>query len=70
MRRDSTVKIILREGGAKLAVRGELEMFQPGGQSAIEGKRQDDKALQAAGAAHRNHLNGIWKAVARLPKPD
>jgi hypothetical protein len=62
----STVKVILRDGDAKLAIRGELEFFQPDGKVAIEGSKHYDKALlQPANSAYKRHLDTVWDAVAR-----
>lgn len=61
----STVKVILREGATKLAIRGELEFH--GNTPALEGKRQYDPALlQPANAAYKKHLDAVWKALVRM----
>ncbi|WP_332856455.1 M949_RS01915 family surface polysaccharide biosynthesis protein [Duganella sp. S19_KUP01_CR8] len=61
----STVKVILREGATKLAIRGELEFHDNA--PALEGRRQYDPALlQPANAAYKKHLDGVWKALVRL----
>ncbi|MES2159965.1 MAG: hypothetical protein V4476_02305 [Pseudomonadota bacterium] len=61
----STVKVILREGATKLAIRGELEFH--GNTSALEGRRQYDPALlQPSNAAYKKHLDAVWKALVRL----
>ena len=61
----STVKVILREGATKLAIRGELEFH--GKPPALEGKRQYDPALlQPANAAYKKHLDAVWKALAGM----
>ncbi|MCU6497201.1 hypothetical protein LPN04_05270 [Rugamonas sp. A1-17] len=58
----STVKVILRDGATKLAIRGELEFHDNA--PALEGKRQYDAALlQPANAAYRKHMDAVWKAV-------
>lgn len=60
----STVKVILREGASKLAVRGELEMYQQGGKPAIEGKKQyDPTLLQPANNAYKNQLDAVWASI-------
>lgn len=59
----STIKVILREGPLKLAIRGESEVRLPG-QQTIGGDHQYDKALLTAPyAAYKNHMDQIWKAV-------
>jgi len=63
------VKVILREGASKLAVRGELEMYQQGGRPAIEGKKQYDPALlQPANNAYKNQLDAVWASIRMLRK--
>jgi hypothetical protein len=58
-----TVKVILREGATKLAIRGESRMFYPG-QEAFGGEHQYDKALlQPDRAAYKRHMDRIWEAV-------
>ncbi len=65
----SSVKVILREGAKKLAVRGELEMYQHGGRPAIEGKKQYDPALlQPANNAYKNQLDAVWARIKMLRK--
>ncbi|MQA36541.1 M949_RS01915 family surface polysaccharide biosynthesis protein [Rugamonas aquatica] len=60
----STVKVILREGATKLAIRGELEFHDHA--PALQGKRQYDAALlQPANAAYKRHMDAIWKTIAR-----
>jgi hypothetical protein len=60
----STVKVILREGGTKLAIRGELEMYQPGGNPALQGKKQYDSVLaQPANNAYKQHLDAVWARI-------
>jgi hypothetical protein len=58
-----TVKVILREGAAKLAIRGDSRMFYPG-QAPFGGEHQYDKALlQPDRAAYKKHLDAVWQAV-------
>ncbi|NGZ87438.1 hypothetical protein GW587_24660 [Duganella sp. SAP-35] len=58
-----TVKVILREGPLKLAIRGESEVRLPG-QPPFGGDHKYDKALLTpAYAAYKNHLDQIWKTV-------
>lgn len=60
----STVKVILREGDTKLAVRGELKMYQHDGKPAIQGKKQYDNALlQPAYSAYKKHLDAVWARI-------
>ncbi len=66
----STVKVILRDGGTKLAIRGELEMYQPGGKPALQGKKQYDQSLlQPANSIYKQHLDAIWARI-KLVKND
>ena len=58
-----TVKVILREGATKLAIRGESTMLYPG-QPAFGGEHQYDKALlQPDRAAYRKHMDRVWQDV-------
>jgi hypothetical protein len=58
-----TVKVILREGATKLAIRGESRMLYPG-QEPFGGEHQYDKALlQPDRAAYKQHMDRIWEAV-------
>ena len=58
-----TVKVILREGATKLAIRGESTMLYPG-QAPFGGVRQYDKALlQPVRAAYKKHMDRIWQEV-------
>lgn len=58
-----TVKVILREGALKLAIRGESEVRLPG-QAPFGGEHQYDKLLQTpAYAAYKAHMDQIWKTV-------
>lgn len=60
----ATVKVILREGATKLALRGELEFHDNG--PALEGRRAyDPAALQPANAAYKRQLDLVWQAIAR-----
>ena len=59
----STIKIILREGSTKLAIRGESLVRYPG-QEPFGGEHQYDKALLAPErAAYKQHLDAVWKKV-------
>lgn len=59
-----TVKVILRDGATKLAIRGESVVQLPG-QEAFGGEHQYDKALlQADMSKYKQHLDSVWKAVA------
>jgi hypothetical protein len=58
-----TVKVILREGATKLAIRGASRVELPG-QKPFGGEHQADKALdQPALAAYKRHLEAVWQAV-------
>ncbi|WP_373999828.1 M949_RS01915 family surface polysaccharide biosynthesis protein [Duganella sp. 1411] len=58
-----TVKVILRDGATKLAIRGESLVRFPG-QPPFGGTHQHDKALLSpAYAAYKQHLDQIWKVV-------
>ncbi|HEX7986335.1 MAG TPA: hypothetical protein VF616_22630 [Duganella sp.] len=58
-----TVKVILRDGSTKLAIRGESLVRIPG-QPPFGGTHQYDKALLSpAYAAYKQHLDQIWKVV-------
>lgn len=58
-----TVKVILREGSTKLAIRGESEVRYQG-RAPFGGEHQYDKALlDPANSALRRHLDAIWKKV-------
>lgn len=58
-----TVKVILREGATKLAIRGESRMLYPG-QEPFGGEHQYDKALlQPDRAGYKRHMDRIWEAV-------
>lgn len=58
-----TVKVILREGATKLAIRGESRMLYPG-QEPFGGEHQYDKALlQPDRAAYKRHLDRVWQEV-------
>jgi hypothetical protein len=59
----STVKVILREGPMRLAIRGESEVRLPG-QQTFGGEHQYDKAmLTPPYAACKSHMDQIWKTV-------
>lgn len=58
-----TIKVILREGGNKLAIRGNSLVKIPG-QEPFGGERQYDKALLSpANAAYKQHMDKVWKVV-------
>ena len=58
-----TVKVILREGATKLAIRGESTMIYPG-QEPFGGEHQYDKALlQPDRATYRKHMDRVWQDV-------
>ena len=58
-----TIKVILREGATKLAIRGESTMIYPG-QDPFGGEHQYDKALlQSDRAAYKKHMDRVWQAV-------
>lgn len=58
-----TVKIILREGPAKFAIRGESEVRLPG-QHPFGGEYTHDKSLRdSANQALRRHMEAIWAKV-------
>jgi hypothetical protein len=57
------IKVILRDGPTKLAIRGESLVRYPG-QEPFGGEHQHDKALLAPDrAAYKQHLDAIWKKV-------
>lgn len=57
------IKIILREGPLKLAVRGESRVELPG-QEAFGGEHTYDKALLTpARAVYKQHMDKVWAAV-------
>lgn len=58
-----TIKIILREGPAKFAIRGESEVRLPG-QQPFGGEHTHDKSLlDSANRALRQHMEAIWAKV-------
>lgn len=58
------VKVILREGSTKLAIRGESVVRYPG-QAPFGGGRQHDKVLLTpARAAYKQHMDTVWRKVA------
>jgi hypothetical protein len=58
-----TVKVVLREGATKLAIRGESRMLYPG-QEPFGGEHQYDKALlQPNRIAYKQHMDRVWDAV-------
>jgi hypothetical protein len=64
-----TVKVILRDGSTKLAIRGESELRFPG-QPPIGGKHRHDKALlDPANSAFKRHLNAVWRKVSVERRP-
>lgn len=55
-----TVKVILRQGTLKLAIRGEAQVRLPG--QAFGGEHRHDKALlDPRNAAFKRHLDAVWK---------
>lgn len=59
----ATVKVILRQGPLKLAIRGQAELQLPG-QQAFGGEHQHDKALRdPRKAGFKRHLDSVWKKV-------
>lgn len=57
------IKVILRDGPTKLAIRGESLVRYPG-QEPFGGEHQHDKALLAPERApYKQHLDAIWKKV-------
>ncbi|MTW10512.1 hypothetical protein GM658_07830 [Pseudoduganella eburnea] len=59
----STVKVILRQGDTKYAIRGETMIRLPG-QAAIGGNRTPDPGLlQPANVAFLKHLESVWNGV-------
>ena len=58
-----TVKVILREGATKLAIRGESRMLYLG-QEPFGGEHQYDKALlQPDRKAYKLHMDRVWEEV-------
>lgn len=63
----ATVKVILRQGPLKLAIRGEEELRLPTG--VIGGEHTHDKDLLAPrNAAFKRHLDAIWKKVSIIDR--
>lgn len=59
----ATVKVILRQGSNKLAIRGESLIRLPGGAS-FGGDRRVDPALgKPENSAFRRHLDAVWREV-------
>lgn len=64
-----TVKIVLREGANKLAIRGESQVRYPG-QEHFGGEHKHDKALlDPANKQFKQHLDNIWKKVSIDARP-
>jgi hypothetical protein len=60
-----TVKVILRDGATKLAIRGE-SLVRMKGVEPFGGGHQYDKALLApAYAAYKQHLDRVWRTVSQ-----
>lgn len=58
-----TVKVILREGATKLAIRGQSRVQYPG-EAPFGGEHQHDKALLRPDmAAYKQHLDAVWQTV-------
>ncbi len=58
-----TIKVILREGTNKLAIRGDSMVKLPA-QEPFGGEHQHDKPLLTpANAAYKQHMDQVWKAV-------
>lgn len=63
------VKVILRDGSTKLAIRGESELRFPG-QPSIGGEHKHDKALfDPTNAAFKRHLDAVWGKVSIERRP-
>lgn len=59
----ATVKIILRQGRTKLAIRGESLIRLPNGES-FGGERKLDAALETPeNALFRKHMNAVWQSI-------
>jgi hypothetical protein len=64
-----TVKVILREGQTKLAIRGESRV-QYKGQAPFGGEhRHDDALLRPEMAAYKEHLDAVWRQVSDDKRP-
>lgn len=60
-----TIKVILRDGATKLAIRGESLVTMKGVEP-FGGAHQHDKALLTpAYAAYKQHLDRVWRAVSQ-----
>jgi len=58
-----TVKVILREGATKLAIRGQSRMIYPDNEP-FGGEHEYDKALlQPDRAAYKKHMDRVWQNV-------
>lgn len=58
-----TVKIIMRDGSIKLALRGESELKIPGADPIGGEHRLDKTLLLPSYSAYRRHMEQIWKTV-------
>lgn len=58
----ATIKLVLRQGAAKLAIRGEAKVRIPG--ETFGGEHRHDRALlDPRNAGFKRHLDAIWKRV-------
>lgn len=58
-----TVKVILREGPLKLAIRGESEVRLPGQAPFGGGHQLDRRLLTQPYKLYREHLEKVWRTV-------
>lgn len=58
-----TVKVILREGATKLAIRGKSRVQYKGQEPFGGGHRHDDALTRPDMAAYRKHLDAVWQSV-------
>jgi hypothetical protein len=65
-----TMKVIMREGVLKYAVRGEADIFQPRGVRPTPGTRVFDKVLDSPELVpYKYHLDKVWKAALESRQP-
>lgn len=60
-----TVKVILRDGATKLAIRGESLVRMKGQEPFGGGHQYDNALLTPTYAAYKQHLDRVWRAVSQ-----